>query len=161
MGWTSCYDTSKSARDHALDEWRGDPNFEVVTARGRYAAIKCLPTGTVFGTVILTNSTATQRAWKTVTEDMGPNDTQCPATVLNKLTDTGNGYALAWREACRKALRERVTKGDTFTLATPIGFSDGVERSTFTSLGRRRFADVMGRRVALPAYWRELEKTVG
>ena len=41
---------------------------------------------------------------KDMDETMGPYQTDCPASILDRLTPTDHEYALAWRQACRERI---------------------------------------------------------
>lgn len=58
----------------------------------------------IFGVVLLTSTDSRNYfnfAYKDISEDMGPAEDRCPASVLNALSPTDNEQALAWRERCR------------------------------------------------------------
>ena len=58
-----------------------------------------------FGAVILIDRS--QRGWtyyKAMDEGMGPHEDECPAEILDRLTDTTCNYALSWRYRCRANL---------------------------------------------------------
>lgn len=73
--------------------------------------------------------------YKDLTENMGPCECRCPASVLDLLGPTDNAYALEWRQACRTRLallaRRKPKPGDTIVLPKPVSFSDGYEASSF------------------------------
>ncbi len=72
-------------------------------------------------------------------ETVGPNESECPAAILNDLTATDSEYALAWRARCRANLlakkldRAKPTPkpGQTIIFDEPVRFSDGTERNRF------------------------------
>jgi uncharacterized protein DUF6927 len=82
-----------------------------------------------------------------------------PLHAPGGLPPCGTCSARAWREHCRAVLADRAAQpplhaGDTFTVAEPWTFRDGVTESTFTLLdGRRRTFQRAsdGRTVRLPA----------
>lgn len=120
MGWTSYhanyYKNGAVDRKTELDERMSGENergkWEVLKSAMRgsvyYAAIKrTMPDGNshVFGCVCLTsvdNKDWYNFAYKDMSEDMGPGEAKCPASILNLLSPTENEYALAWRDRCRK-----------------------------------------------------------
>ena len=53
------------------------------------------PDGRVFG-------------FKDMTEHMGPCESECPAAILDELTDTRSESAMAWRARCRANLRAAI-----------------------------------------------------
>ena len=161
MGWTSTWDTSKSAMRHALDEWDGDLNFSVIKSSGKYHAILDNRTGQRFAVVILTSSTKSERAWKQIPETMGPTEAACPESILRLLSPPENDHAAEWRERCRAYnSKPDVNVGDTIELAKPITFSDGVERSRFTRVKGSRFRGEDGQLVQLGRDWRHRNFTL-
>ena len=72
-----------------------------------------------------------------MSEDMGPYQHYAPLSVLNALTPTDHQTALEWRERVaqhheqRKAMRGLKDK-DQVVLSTPLRFTSGHERDTFT-----------------------------
>lgn len=72
-------------------------------------------------------------------ETVGPNESECPAAILDELTATDSEYALAWRARCRANLlakkleRAKPTPkpGQTIIFDEPMRFSDGSDRSRF------------------------------
>lgn len=88
--------------------------------------------------------------YKLMDETVGPVEAKCPASVLDRLTPTSSGYALEWRERCRKHLEEKknrlsIRKGMTIKTDLPVHF---VGRGTVTSRGGEfdTFLVVSGRR---------------
>jgi len=73
--------------------------------------------------------------YKDLSENMGPCECRCPASVLDLLGPTENAYALEWRQACRTRLallaRRKPKPGDTIVLPKPVSFSDGYEAASF------------------------------
>lgn len=88
--------------------------------------------------------------YKSMTEDMGPNESECPARILDLLGPTDSEYALAWRQRCSASSARRsraLPEGAKVRLAEPIAFVDGVRRDEFTVVrdrGRLRFRDATG-----------------
>ena len=80
--------------------------------------------------------------YKDMNESMGPCETDCPAAILDLLTETDREYAKQWRERCRKRLGKKTpVAGETIVLATPLNFIDGAVLSRFRIVehqGRRR-----------------------
>jgi hypothetical protein len=63
---------------------------------------------------------------------------RCPRNVLEKLTDTTNPGALAWRQSCWTSIHELeargrrpCARGDVLWLSEPMIFNDGVQRQSF------------------------------
>lgn len=91
--------------------------------------------------------------YKDMDERMGPNEAQCPAHVLDKLTELpgcharphcerdycGLCAALEWRADCRKladrrARAAKVKAGQVIRFARPVKFQSGAELDTFRFL---------------------------
>jgi hypothetical protein len=45
--------------------------------------------------------------YKDMDESMGPCETDCPAAILDLLTETNSEWAKQWRERCRKRLQKK------------------------------------------------------
>ena len=46
-------------------------------------------------------------SYKDMSEDMGPCESDCPASILSALSPTDDEYALAWRERCRANIEKK------------------------------------------------------
>lgn len=46
-------------------------------------------------------------SYKDMSEDMGPCEDRCPASILSLLSPTDDEYALAWRERCRANIEKK------------------------------------------------------
>lgn len=46
-------------------------------------------------------------SYKDMSEDMGPCEIDCPASILSLLSPTNSEYALAWRERCRENIEKK------------------------------------------------------
>lgn len=77
-----------------LTEFRG----KIVNGERVYEPVE---DGTVFGVVFLTRVDKYWFYYKDMTEDMGPGDAKCPASILDLLSETTDEYALEWRRRCR------------------------------------------------------------
>lgn len=58
-----------------------------------------------FASIILTrinNDEYCNFYYKDMSESMGPNESKCPASILDLLDPTDNAFALKWRERCRE-----------------------------------------------------------
>lgn len=44
---------------------------------------------------------------KSMSESMGPCEYDCPASILNLLSETDSDWAIEWRERCRKRIEEK------------------------------------------------------
>lgn len=58
-------------------------------------------------------------AYKIVSEDMGPAECSCPASILSLLSPTDHEWAIEWRERCRKHIEEKKSPNALKNL--PIG----------------------------------------
>lgn len=156
MGWTSTNDTSKSALEHAKDEFRGDPHLTIVGESGRYLAVHDNRDDTVTAFVVVTESTKHERAWKIMHENTGPYASAAPKSLLNKLSPTTDTYASEWRQRClRRAERAAAVKpGTTIRLSEPLRFTNGGKYDTFTFVKGSRFITRYGVPVNL-THWRD------
>jgi hypothetical protein len=77
--------------------------------------------------------------YKDMTEHMGPCESECPAAILDALTETDSEYAADWRARCRANLAARRLErakptpkpGQTIIFDEPMRFSDGSDRARF------------------------------
>ena len=78
--------------------------------------------------------------WKDMSEDMGPNECDCPKRILDLLTPTESEYAREWRDRCNarrseKARQRKVisalTPGTVIRFGHPITFKSGRSSDTF------------------------------
>lgn len=111
MGWTAGkLDGPYSAR--AAIEFEFDAEFaaRVIDTYTRggviYAAVEAHNGHDVFALVLLTERHNGVLFTKPVSEDMGPAQVDCPARILDQLTEPSNEHARRWRERCaaRQAL---------------------------------------------------------
>jgi hypothetical protein len=122
------------------------------------------------GVVVLTDAKGGEIGWKDMDEGMGPNESSCPAKVLNalsELTPDAGGHAKDWRARCRANLAARrenmaaalkLAEGAVVKLAKPVEFRDGTKADTFrvtytTRRGRRKrvYLGLNGGRYSFPA----------
>ena len=80
--------------------------------------------------------------YRSMGEESGPYEYDCPAAILDMLTPTDSEYARIWRQKCRARLEKvRPKSGQVLVLAEPLKYADGL-RSRFTVVksqtGRRR-----------------------
>ena len=76
-----------------------------------------------------------QFGYKSMDEDMGPYQTECPERILALLGETDHPHALVWRRRCLETLalsRRPLEHGMKIRLAEPISFTDGYEGDEFT-----------------------------
>jgi hypothetical protein len=77
---------------------------------------------------------------------MGPCESDCPAAILDELTETDSTYASEWRARCRANLVRRKLErakpvpkpGQTIVFDEPIRFNDGEIATASRSLPIRR-----------------------
>lgn len=120
------------------------------------------PHGWVFMAHTIVRRYKDETVVKTVTSDMGPGATPPQRLFRLWLRERGDQpfgtYEADWVESCEAeyARRSRTLKaGDTFTVASPWSFRDGVTEDTFVLVARyraRRKSD--GRLVQLPKRFR-------
>ncbi|MBA4307720.1 DUF6927 domain-containing protein [Sphingorhabdus buctiana] len=101
----------------------------------------------VFAVVCLTRWNPKARdgyifAYKDMDESCGPNECQCPARILDLLTEPANDYAREWRARCWARLlltgRKQPQSGDRLIFPEPIRFTDGYEGREFEVVRRQR-----------------------
>jgi hypothetical protein len=68
-------------------------------------------------------------SYKDLTEDAGPTECACPATILNLLSDTDNAYALNWRKRCMEHAENKKikTRLNRFPVGSQIKFFNPFE----------------------------------
>ena len=112
----------------------------------------------IMGLVVLHHRREGEFVFKTVSEDMGPCETGCPASILDLLSpvetfaESGSAHEWAtnWRACCRRAIDKRNKapgNGTTIRFKEPIRFTNGETIDTFTihKRGRKvRFAPAGG-----------------
>ena len=159
MGWLfksslGPHDTPKAHLD-ALYTWSNDEiEYRVLRSavRGRvyYAAVERVSWSdgcrSVTAAVCLFHYTPRARdghvfGYKDMEESMGPHYWDCPAAILDLLTETEAPYAIKWRADCRARLSiqtearktPRPKAGDILVLAQPVKFADGARLSRFSA----------------------------
>ena len=80
----------------------------------------------VFGEVVLTSTTSKDYfnfSYKTISEDCGPCEDNCPPSILNLLSPTNSEWANNWRKRCyENAEKARIKKQDPHSLKNlPLG----------------------------------------
>ncbi|PZU06526.1 hypothetical protein [Sphingomonas sp.] len=156
MGWLFIRDmgahaTARAYLDAQFTYARDDHRLAVLASSmvgsTYYAAAERIEAASgreVFAIVCLTRTSTGARdgctfGYKDMTEHMGPHESDCPARLLDLLTETQSDYALAWRARCRANLvqnRLRQAKptprpGQTIVFEEAMRFSDGRERTRF------------------------------
>lgn len=156
MGWLFMRDlqghaTPRSYLDNQFTYVRDDHRLIVLASSmvgsTYYAAAERVESAgdrQIFAIVCLTKtSTAADDGctfgYKDMTEHMGPCESECPASILNKLTETDSEHALAWRIRCRANITQRKLRnakptprpGQTIVFDEPMRFSDNRDRTRF------------------------------
>ena len=127
----------------------------LVGMRVYYAAVEIVRIAagqrTVFGAVCLVRYNPRDRegyifGYKDMDETVGPNEADCPESILNLLTPTEYPYAKAWRTRCRENATKRralsqkpLPRPDqTIMLDEPLLFSDGRRLDRFEVVANPR-----------------------
>lgn len=69
---------------------------------------------------------------KDMCDSMGPTIANCPARILDLLTETDSDCANEWRQRCRARAAMRASVGDRIRTTYPLQFTNGAELDTFT-----------------------------
>jgi hypothetical protein len=160
--------SGESDRDHLQRELWPDGQYHVGecgTAGGTFYAL-CEPAaeGESFALIVLQQRTRDEHNYgrKELEEASGPCESQCPERVLDAIERAipvpPNDWAQEWRARCRENIARRqaakaVKSGTWIELASPLVFSDGVERSRFQLIERSTFRASDGVRVQV-SNWR-------
>lgn len=99
----------------------------------------------VFAIICLTKTSTGARdgctfGYKDMDETVGPYESDCPAAILDELTETEYPHAIEWRARCRANLTLRNLErakptpkpGQTIVFDEPLCFNDGAFRDRFT-----------------------------
>lgn len=139
MGWAS-YKKTKSIKKEILGYYK-DSKFEIIdiSCRGRenYVATRNNETGEVFAEVILAETKDGEIYLKDMTECCMPHYFNCPKRIIDKLTKPTNDNAAKWREKCLNKPKP-LKYGDIVKLASPLKFTDGIQRDTFAVVKYRK-----------------------
>ena len=136
MGWTGTHKDVGLSLDDFFEEELQDDNFKFVGksySKGNvyYRAMKDIRNNEVFCMVILlkySRNSYYNFAYKDMTDNMGPYETNCPDYILDLLTPTDNEFANEWRKICRRhnKLKSSIKVGSILRFKKPIRFSNGV-----------------------------------
>lgn len=160
MGWlsmrdTTPFDTPRAYLDDQFTYTRDDHRLTVLksamvgnTYYGAAERVEADGKRAVFGIVCLTFSRPAAPdgytfGYKDMTEHMGPCESECPAAILDLLTNIEGEWPNAWRARCRAHLVERRLRnakptpkpGQTIVFDEPMRFSDGRDRTRFEVVG--------------------------
>ncbi len=134
MGWTGVHYygamTSKRRKEFCDKIWTqsehdGYPELKVLksTMIGNtyYAAVQSIKNGKskVFGAVTSTSVRNHEFRYKATSEECGPVERRCPASILKLLSPTDNEWALNWRKECKDHNRKKKEKKTAYDL--PVG----------------------------------------
>jgi len=111
MGWTYFQaEKGKRSIDIMRDEYRSLKWYDAQQIRDViYAAVSFKETpNEITALVVLTHRRNGQFGYKPMDESMGPCESECPARILDRLTNPPNDWARQWRERCRAKIREKV-----------------------------------------------------
>jgi hypothetical protein len=106
MGWTYFRPSAGKPTLEILREELPSLTFHETAVVGRtfYAACTHPSEPGVFGLVVLIDRRNGEFGYKDMGEEMGPCESECPARILDKLSDPPpNDYARDWRARCREA----------------------------------------------------------
>ena len=156
MGWVFQHRRTGTSNQDWFQQHFGEGHqiLDMATVKGTvYGAVK-LPDGRVEAVVILTRWVRGDQhnfGYKDMDESMGPCEDECPARILDRLSDPApNDYAVEWRAKCRARLEQRaarpvVRRGDTVWFLKPLKFESGDELDTFVFEQRNSFRASYGR----------------
>jgi hypothetical protein len=154
MGWMTMHRSKGSSNKEFFAQRFNDKTGQVLAARNSgsvcYLAYQHSPVGQpsyVTGIVCLTSWFPRQAfnfGYKTISEDMGPGDYNCPRAILELLTDPAEmglsgkslEWATQWRKSCWENLaaqeaKPKVKAGTAIQFANPITFTDDVQAEYF------------------------------
>jgi hypothetical protein len=173
MGWTSAYKPERLTAKQFISEELNANGYEVVAASSKgstvYAAVRH-PEGYVFGVVTITSTRKIDGfnfSWKMMDESEGPNESEMPKSVFDKLTPldempTASEYAAEWRERVKVNLSKpkvSLAVGDTVLVSEGIRITNGDTVYSFTFLGGYE-AEIETRgerlRLRLPKSWKRM-----
>jgi len=157
MGWTYTHRPEKqSIKDFliiqlfTIDGETPSEHIELLSLAVKkqvgYGAVKDKTTNKVWGLVCHLNFAPSEHhntGYKSVHEDMGPYETECPDRILDLLTPTTSESSNTWRTLCReynniKKAAPKLTDGCVIKLASGIKFKNGETLDTFQVVKRGR-----------------------
>lgn len=157
MGWTS-FEMHRPIKVWFKEQY-SDDKYEVldiafIKFTQLYAAIRNKATGEVYCATYMisyAHKSFDNFAYKSMTEHMGPNISECPERILKLLTPlTGEdteGYAKEWRERCwrkiEKAKELKKAKNKVIMTENPLSFNNGRHYQYFKKEGRGWLAGVI------------------
>lgn len=117
MGWSfSCVDTGRKAhieritsQKHFSEDYR--PLASRVVGNNVWQVVLHIPTGRRFITLdLIAKERGGGWGYKGLSEDMGPNEVNCPLSLLALAGPPKEGHAAAWREKVRAYHANKKTK---------------------------------------------------
>jgi hypothetical protein len=162
MGWTAGYLDRPFSAEAAIAFALGDEFMNRVLATARYGtviyvAVRASDSDDVFGLVLLAERRDGVLFTKSINENAGPTQDECPARILDLLSPASSKCARRWRERCREQLaRGRPRRGQKVVFGRPIRFSDGSQHRCFTFEAGSRFRSPDGVLYMVPS-WTSLE----
>lgn len=166
MGWTGVYSSRPAKEIIAEDLTFANENGSgrivktatklcvtyVAWERSYAAGTESMYAGKTFimGVVVLHSRKDGEFVYKTITEDMGPCESECPASILDLLSPVEafaepgtdcHKWATNWRNRCREAIAKLANApgdGATIRFKEPIKFTNGDTISAFTIHKRGR-----------------------
>ena len=166
MGWTAGRLTVPFSSHAAIVFDLGEEFAERVIKTARfgsviYAAVRSAEEpGAVFGLVRLAERREGLLFTKSIAEDMGPIQDQCPARILDLLTAPSSESAREWRDRCGARLsRPHPVKGQTVVFSEPVALPDGSAVCGLIFEGGSRFRSRDGALCRVPR-WRKMDYRV-
>ena len=152
MGWTGTHkETGENVKTFFEGEFNSDNgqvlDCAVVNFNEAYLAYKNHNTGQIVGIVCLLHYDSNNfynLYYKDIDEGMGPFSYNCPAKILDQLTEPPpNDWAATWREKCRQKLQNKqrnnkLKDGNVIQLSEPLEFTDGSFCDTFVITKQKR-----------------------
>lgn len=131
-------------------------DIAIVNLSECYAAVEQRDTKTghveVFAAVVkfhLTPKSHFNLTYKSMTEHEGPNISNCPERILEKLTSTDSEGAKQWRQRCADKIKTSkdfsIKTGDKVVFNQPISFQNGCSEKSF------KVYSITGKRITLQA----------
>lgn len=132
MGWFVSYEKPRNVKQSLIEEL--GPAFECLECKLKmntaYMAVRKKDSGEVFAVVVLMRYYGKEFGTKWMDETVGPVESDCPKSILEKLTPTEFEWAKQWRERCWANVRRReaanaLRDGDRVRFKDPIRFENG------------------------------------
>ena len=108
MGWITIHTVNKNKKAVIESEIISGVVKSVMKGNIYYGAVK--DGEEIYAVVILTKYSTKEYfnfSYKIITDDMGPNEFECPTSILNILTPTTSKEANEWRNKCREYQKKK------------------------------------------------------